>query len=136
MKCSLLLAAAVLLATAPAYAQVANLKVVTDANPDYHDMESMVRSIPYNSQTDAATMYALFYWDHKARRQTQPMALHGFDLTDPIRQYNDYGFLMCSTITGLKCSVWNYMGYPSRFWDITMHTVPDVWYDGAFHHYD
>jgi hypothetical protein len=135
-KFSVLLAAAVFCAAAPAFAQVANLKVVTDANPDYSDMESMVHSITSNWKTDAEKMYALFYWDHKARRQTNPIMLHGYALGDPIRQYNDYGYTMCSTITGIKCSTWNYMNYPCRYWDIGIHTVPDVWYDGAFHHYD
>jgi len=115
---------------------VANIKVVTDANPDYSDMESMVRSITSNWSTDAEKMYALFYWDHIARRQTNPIILHGYALGDPIRQYNDYGYTMCSTITGIKCSTWNYMGYPCRYWDIGLHTVPDVWYEGKFHHYD
>jgi hypothetical protein len=98
-----------------AQAQLANIKVVTDANPDYSDMESMVRSITSKWETDADKMWALFYWDHLARRQTHPMWLHGYELTDPIRQYNDYGFTMCSTISGVKCSEWNYMGYPCRF---------------------
>ncbi|MCL2710207.1 MAG: hypothetical protein FWE95_04945, partial [Planctomycetaceae bacterium] len=137
MKYSLpLFAAFLLFAAAPVCAQLANIKVVTDANPDYSDMESMVRSINHHWETDAEKMYAQFYWDHIARRQTEPMNIHGFDLSDPIRQYNDYGYLMCSTISGLKCSVWNYMGYPCRYWDIGLHTVPDVWYDGRFHHYD
>ena len=119
-----------------ASAQLANIKVVTDANPDYSDMESMVRSITKNWTTDQEKMYALFYWDHFARRQTAPQKLHGYEVTDPIRQFNDYGYTMCSTISGNKCSEWNYMGYPCRFFDISLHTVPDVWYDGAFHHYD
>ncbi len=131
-----LLAAAILLAATPAFAQLANIKVVTDASPDYSDMESMVRSITSNWQSDAEKMWALFYWDHQARRQTNPIWMHGYELTDPIRQYNDYGFTMCSTISGIKCSTWNYMGYPCRFWEIGLHTVPDVWYDGGFHHYD
>src|ERR1035437_82731 len=137
MKLLSLLIAASLLAGSPAFAgELANIKVVTDANPDYSDMESMVRSITSNWKTDQEKIYALFYWDHIARRQTMPMMLHGFDLTDPIRQYNDYGFTMCSTISGIKCSTWNYMGYPCRLFDISLHTVPDVWYDGKFHYYD
>ncbi|MCL2646517.1 MAG: discoidin domain-containing protein [Phycisphaerales bacterium] len=131
-----LLAASVLLASVPAYAQLANLKVVTDASPDYSDMESMVHSITSNWQSDADKMWALFYWAHIARRQTAPMMLHGFAQTDPIRQFNDYGYTMCSTISGIKCSTWLYMGYPCRYFDISNHTVPDVWYDGRFHHYD
>src|ERR1035437_7149427 len=98
-----ILAALLLLAPATALAQVANIKVVTDANPDYSDMESMVHSITSNWSSDAEKMYALFYWDHIARRQTAPMMLHG-----------------------IKNSEWNYMGYPSRLFDIGLHTVPDV----------
>ena len=132
----LITVAVTLLVTGQVSAQFANLKVVTDANPDYSDMESMVHSINSRWDKDADKMWAQFYWDHIARRQTSPMHLNGFDLTDPIRQYNDYGFMMCSTISGLKCSVWNYMNYPCRYWEIGQHTVPDVWYDGRFHHYD
>ena len=128
--------AAALLAASPVFAQVANLKVVTDANPDYSDLESMTRSIAKNWESDKDKMWAFFYWDHIARRQTSPMMLHGFALTDPIRQFNDYGFTMCSTISGTKCSYWNYMGYPCRYFDIGGHTVCDVWYDGKYHHYD
>src|ERR1035437_64586 len=97
----LLLAAASLAAVTPAYAQLANIKVVTDANPDYTDMESMVRSITSDWQTDEQKMYSFFCWAHIARRQTVPMTVHGFEVTDPIRQYNDYGFTMCSTISGV-----------------------------------
>jgi hypothetical protein len=128
--------AAALFFAAPAGAQLANVKVVTDANPDYSDMESMTRSITGNWKSDQEKMYALFYWDHIARRQTQPMSVHGNALTDPIRQFNDYGFTMCSTISGIKCGEWTYMGYPCRLFDIALHTVPDVWYEGRFHHYD
>ena len=127
---------AVFTLTTLAHADVRNLKVVTDASPDYSDMESMTRSMCSNWETDADKMWAQFYWLHIARRQTAPMMLHGFALTDPIRQFNDYGFTMCSTISGNKCSMWNYMGYPCRYFDISNHTVCEVWYEGAFHHYD
>ena len=95
---------AVFTLTTLAHADVRNLKVVTDASPDYSDMESMTRSMCSNWETDADKMWAQFYWLHIARRQTAPMMLHGFALTDPIRQFNDYGFTMCSTISGNKCS--------------------------------
>ncbi len=54
----------------PARAQLANIKITTDASPDYSDMHSMIHSITANQKTDADKMYALFYWDHLARRQT------------------------------------------------------------------
>lgn len=124
------------LMAAAASAQVCNVKVVTDASPDYTDMDSLVRSIHANWPTDAEKNWAQFYWFHKARAQTSPMFFHGSPCTDPIRQFNDYGFTMCSTISGIKCSVWSYMGSRCRYWDICNHTVCEVFYDGKYHLYD
>jgi hypothetical protein len=121
---------------APSQAGVYNVKVVTDANPDYSDLDSLVHSATSQWKTDAEKCYALFYWNHIARRQTNPMSLHGKAETDPIRQFNDYGYTMCSTISGINCMIWQHMGYKVKYYDIAVHTVPEVFYDGAYHHYD
>ncbi|MBE3070330.1 MAG: hypothetical protein IMZ66_08850, partial [Planctomycetes bacterium] len=126
--------ALVLAASAPA--EVCNVKVVTDASPDYYDLPSMVRSITSKWPTPAEKCWALFYWNHIARRQTTPMQRHGMELTDPIRQFNDYGFTMCSTIAGINCSLWDALGLKVKYWDITAHTVSEVEYDGRYHVYD
>src|SRR4051812_8672308 len=115
---------------------VYNLKIVTDASPDYSDMSSMVRSITSKWETPEEKCWAMFYWNHIARRQTAPMVLHGMALTDPIRQFNDYGYTMCSTISGINCAIWDAMGLKTKYWDISLHTVPEVEYDGAWHMYD
>jgi len=99
-------------------------------------MASMIRSITGKWPTPAEKCWALFYWNHIARRQTSPMHLHGLDLTDPIRQFNDYGFTMCSTIAGINCSIWDAMGLKTKYWDISLHTVPEVFYDGRYHMVD
>src|SRR5438477_4447449 len=117
-------------------AAVFNLKVVTDASPDYSDMESMIYSIPSKWETTEQKCWAMFYWNHIARRQTAPMMLHGMALSDPIRQFNDYGYTMCSTISGINCSIWDAMGLKAKYWDISTHTVPEVEYDGGWHMYD
>ncbi|MFQ5811046.1 MAG: hypothetical protein ACE5JM_15615, partial [Armatimonadota bacterium] len=64
------------------------------------------------------------------------MRLHGLALTDPIRQFNDYGYTMCSTIAGINCAIWHNMGLKVKFWDISGHTVPECFYDGRWHMYD
>jgi hypothetical protein len=121
---------------ATASGAVCNIKVVTDAAPDYSDMESMLHSVTAQWPSPAQKCWALFYWNHLARRQTRPMNLRGLECTDPIRQFNDYGFTMCSTVAGINCSIWDALGYPVRFWDISLHTVPEVQYDGRWHMYD
>lgn len=119
-----------------AAAEVCNVKVVTDASPDYHDLPSMIHSITSRWPTAQEQCWALFYWNHIARRQTSPMIRHGMALTDPIRQANDYGYTMCSTVAGVNCAVWDAMGLKVRYWDITRHTVPECFYDGRWHCYD
>jgi hypothetical protein len=117
-------------------AEICNLKVVTDASPDYSDMASLVQSITSKWATPKEKCWAMFYWNHIARRQTAPMILHGMELTDPIRQFNDYGFTMCSTISGINNGIWEHMGLQHRFWDICNHTVAEVNYDNGWHMYD
>src|SRR6476661_1880798 len=92
-----------------AQAEVCNIKIVTDASPDYSDMQSLVHSVTSNWQTPEEKCWAMFYWNHIARRQTNPIILHGLALTDPIRQFNDYGYTMCSTISGIEQSIWEQM---------------------------
>ncbi len=65
-----------------------------------------------------------------------PVQSTRFDNTPTIRQYNDYGFTQCSTISGINQSIWEQMGLKHKFWDIHAHTVAEVEYDGAFHCYD
>jgi hypothetical protein len=117
-------------------AQVCNVKVVTDANPDYYDLPSMIRSITAKWPTPEEKCWAMYYWNHIARRQTSPMILHGLELTDPIRQFNDYGYTMCSTIAGVNCGIWHHMGLPVKFWDISLHTVSECQYGDRWHIYD
>ena len=78
----------------------------------------------------------MFYWNHRARRQTSPMVLHGLEVTDPIRQFNDYGYTMCSTIAGINCAIWDAMGRKAKYWDISFQKSPEVEYDGRWHMYD
>ncbi|MDQ2732679.1 MAG: hypothetical protein M3Y56_13555, partial [Armatimonadota bacterium] len=131
-----LLTALMLFPASASRAEIDNLRVVTDASPDYTDMDSLIGSITSNWSKPEDKFWAMWYWNHIARRQTAPMILHGLALTDPIRQFNDYGYTMCSTISGINCSIWDAMGYKVRYWDISNHTVPEVWYSGRWHMYD
>ncbi len=118
------------------HSAVCNIKVVTDGNPDYTDIGSMLHSTTSNWTETKDKCWALWYWNHIARRQTAPMIVHGRELTDPIRQFNDYGYTMCSTVAGVNCGIWGAMGLSVKFWDISLHTVPEVEYDGRWHMVD
>ena len=100
-----------------------NVKVVSDASPDLTDVDSFVRSTTSAWPTSREKVWALFYWSHILKRQTSPMVLHGFEVTDPIRNFVDYGFTMCSTISGINQSLYEHLGLRHQFWDICNHTV-------------
>ena len=137
VRIRLLFAAAVVaIVTSHGSAAIYNLKVQTDASPDYSDLPSLIHSTTANWDTPEEKCWAMFYWNHIARRQTMPMELHGLALTDPIRQFNDYGYTMCSTISGINCSIWDAMGLKTKYWDISNHTVSEVEYGGRWHMYD
>jgi hypothetical protein len=121
--------------TAPG-AAVYNLKVVSDASPDLSDLNSFVHSTTSLAPSAAEKVWALFYWSHILKRQTSPMVLHGFEVTDPIRNFSDYGFTMCSTISGINQSLYETLGLPHQYWDLCNHTVSSVEYDGSFHMVD
>jgi hypothetical protein len=67
---------------------------VTDANPDDSGLESMIHRVTSKWSTPAEKCWAMVYWNQIARRQTAPMILHDQKLTDPLRQFNDYGCMM------------------------------------------
>ena len=130
----LLFAALVVLGSAQA--EDCNIKIVTDASPDFTDMPSLVHSISSRWPTLKEKVWATFYWTHLSRRQTSPMIIHGVECTDPIRQFNDYGFAMCSTVSGMNCAMWHALGMKVKFWDIANHTVAECFYDDRYHVYD
>src|SRR5688500_9514987 len=121
---------------APARGQVYNLKVVTDASPDYTDLASLIHSATSRWQTPAEKCWAVFYWTHQDLRDTTPMYRHGHEVVDPIRQFNDYGFVLCSGLAGLNNAIWDSLGYKVRFYDVTQHSISECFYDTAWHAYD
>jgi hypothetical protein len=93
-------------------------QVVTD--PDYHDLDAMIR-ITSSWETPAEKCWALFYWNHRARRQTTTCCT-GWSATTPsaIQRLRAH---LCSTVAGLNNTLWDRLGYPSRFWVYLAHTV-------------
>ena len=61
-----------ILAASIARAEVDNLKIVTDASPDYSDLPSLVHSVTSKWETPEEKCWAMFYWNHlRAGRRTR-----------------------------------------------------------------
>ena len=109
-----------------------NLKIVSDASPDLSDLDSLIHSTTSRWPSIPEKVWALFYWTHILKRQTAPIVLHGFEVTDPIRNFTDYGFTMCSTISGINQSLYERLGVRHQYWDLCNHSVSAVEYGGRF----
>jgi len=48
--------------------EVCNLRILTDATPDYTDMPGMIRSMTAKWPTDQEKCWAIWYWNHLGRR--------------------------------------------------------------------
>ncbi|MCX8035728.1 MAG: discoidin domain-containing protein [Candidatus Sumerlaeia bacterium] len=117
-------------------AQVCNVTVVSDSRPDFSDLPSFIRSVtaPYSSTDEQCK--AIWRWLTRCRRQTPHSLVHGVPVHDPIMFFNDFGYGFCSDYAGINCGIWHSMGLPVRFWDITLHTVSECFYDGRWHMFD
>ncbi len=59
------------------------------------------------------------------------------EVLDPLKLLNSYGFGLCYHIAPLLEAVYEAAGFSdARVWFLTGHTVAEVFYDGAYHHFD
>lgn len=73
------------------------------------------------------------FWYHIAGwAYEEPMG----EVLDPVKLNNSYGFGLCYQIAPMLEAVWRAGGFDARVWFLTGHTVAEVFYDGAYHHYD
>jgi len=74
------------------------------------------------------------FWYHIAGwAYEEPMG----EVLDPVKLMNSYGFGLCYQIAPVLEAAWRAGGFEdARAWFLTGHTVAEVYYDGAYHHYD
>jgi hypothetical protein len=127
--------AALAVCDSAAWAQVYNLRLLTDNVPDYTDMPSFVESSTGVWQTPQDKAAAVFRWGRRSRRQTSCAVEDGRHLFDPILHYNSYGAMNCGIISSLNISCWLELGFQARYIQLGDHTVSEVsWNDGRTWH--
>lgn len=59
------------------------------------------------------------------------------EVLDPLKLLNSYGFGLCYQLAPLLEAVYKAGGFEdARTWFLTGHTVAEVFYEGAYHHFD
>ncbi len=133
----ILLAVVLLGAASSARAEVCNIKVVTDASPDYTDMPSMIRSITGKWPTTAGEVLG-----HVVLEPLRAPADHAHGATRPGRQRSDPPVqrLRLHDVQHHRRRELRHLAQHGPEGEVLgrtlRHTVPEVFYDGRWHMYD
>ncbi len=130
-------------------AQVYSPRVLSEGQPDPTDLKRFANAIctragaaTPRARAEAIWRYFLTdgrfvppgFWYHIAGwAYEEPQG----EVLDSLKLINSYGFGLCYHIAPVLADVWKAAGFAdARVWFLTGHTVAEVFYDGAYHHYD
>jgi hypothetical protein len=115
---------------------VCNVKVVSDKVPDVSSLEAWKKTFLKDGMTDREK--ALAAWRTTVTFQHQDAPPHEYlqnesVVQDPIKIFNVYGYSFCSVASCDVEALARYAGLRARGWGINGHSVPEVYWDGAWH---
>jgi hypothetical protein len=115
---------------------VSHVKVLSDKVLDVSSLEAWKRSYIKDGMTDEQK--ALAIWKSVVAHQHQESPPYedlqaSGQVQDAMKIFNVYGYSMCSPASADICQLARYLGLKARGWGINGHSVPEVFYDGAWH---
>src|SRR5207248_7653942 len=116
-------------------AVVSFIKVLSDKIEDVSSMEAWKKSFIKDGMTDEQKAMAVWTTVVKFRQQDTPPDefLVDGNVHDPIKTFNVYGYGMCCCASSNIEALARYAGLPARGRIINTHSVPEVYWDGAWH---
>jgi hypothetical protein len=118
---------------------VSHIKLLTDKTEDLTDLEAWKKTYIKDGMTDQEKAIAIWKTVIRYRHQDTPPnegVQSGTNVHDPMRTIHVYGYGQCccasSNIEGLA----RYIGLQARGRIICNHSVPEVFYDDAWHLFD
>lgn len=113
---------------------VVNPRLTLAGRLDWFDADAIVREALGQAKTDEEKVVAL--WEF-ARTQHQRMTPPGDPLVaDPVVMFNVYGYGNCGCISPALMVLAQKAGYQARVWELSGHTVCEVFFDGRWHMMD
>lgn len=114
---------------------VSHVKVLSDKVPDVSSMEAWKQAFIRDDMTDAEKALAVWQTAVAFRHQDAPpneyLQSEG-NVHDAIKMFNVYGYNMCCCASATVEQLARYVGLEARGYGITAHSVPEVYYDGAW----
>jgi len=112
---------------------VANPRLTVNGLYDWHDVHSMVNEITRGLETDEDRAMAIWSWILDKRFQREP---HDDSSVNPVRGLNGYSYGICSNSASWIASLCHAAGIKARIWELTGHTVAEVYFNGTWHMLD
>jgi hypothetical protein len=115
---------------------VSNVKVLSDKVEDVSSPEAWKASYIKDGMSDQEKAIAIWKTFVKYRHQTNPPNefLQGErNVHDPLKTINVYGYGMCCCAAADVEGMARYLGFTCRGRSIRLHSVPEIWYDNAWH---
>lgn len=100
---------------------------------DWYDINSMVEEITADCTTDEEKALAIWQWVHWKRFQRSP---HDESSLNPVRDMNCYGYGICGHTSAWIKGLATAAGLKARIFEISGHTISEVYYNGDWHMLD
>ena len=118
---------------------VSFIKVVSDKIEDVSSLDAVLKSFIKPGMTDADKAMAIWRAVVKFRHQDSPPSEYlqeSGSVQDAIKSFNVYGYGQCSCSSAMFLSLARAAGLKARGWGLHGHSVPEVFYDDAWHMLD
>jgi hypothetical protein len=115
---------------------VSYVKVVSDKVPDMSSLEAWKKSFIKESMTDEEKAMAVWKTVRTFQHQDAPPMEYLQQeevVQDPIKVFNVYGYAFCSVASCEVEALARYVGLQARGRIINLHSVPEVYFGGAWH---
>src|SRR5690242_12317708 len=114
---------------------VSHIKVVSDKVPDVSSLEAWKQSFIRPGMSDQEKALAVWKSAVMFRHQDAPpreFLANEADVHDPIKNFNVYGYGQCCCASAHVEALSRCIGFESRGWGITGHSVPEVNVNGQW----
>jgi hypothetical protein len=118
---------------------VSRINVLSDKAPDVSSLDAWKKSFLREGMSDGEKALAAWRSTVMFQHQDAPPYEHLQDeqvVQDPIKIFNVYGYSFCSVASCDIAALARYAGLKARGWAINGHSVPEVYWDGAWHMLD
>ena len=114
-------------------AVVSHIKVLSDKVEDVSSPADWQKTYIKPGMSDQEKAIAIWKTMVKYRHQTTPPAEYLGDMHDPFKTMHVYGYGQCCCASACCESLARYIGMDARGRIINAHSVPEVYYGGAWH---